>query len=153
MEGFCRLNMSLRAPKEIWKTNKKMRRCKRNITFIISCQFQTGLRIRELSSDSCVFVLSWLEKCLLECVLYLGDRAKFIWHPLSSFFFPACISWCGKWNSVLPLKRYSKLISASFSIIHIWFFKMIDTVLCVFFFFICLFFTHCVSSEYLTLFN
>lgn len=34
---------------------KKKCPCKRNITFIISCQFQTGLRIRDLSS---VFVLS-----------------------------------------------------------------------------------------------
>lgn len=50
-----------------WK--QKTYTCKRNITFIISCQFQTGLRILEILFDFYVFLKKiFIQKELTLCV-------------------------------------------------------------------------------------
>lgn len=56
---------------------------KRNITLIISCQFQTGLRILKTSFDFYVFFKSWLKKNLhCTCCVF-----RCLWqHNLKSIF-------------------------------------------------------------------
>lgn len=72
--AVCGGFLSLSGYKPLLGGNGKMCSSKRNITFIISCQFQTGLRILKTLFDFYVFFKSWLKKnshcmcCVFRCL-------------------------------------------------------------------------------------
>lgn len=108
--GF--LSLSGYKPLLGWKWIK-MCSCKRNITFIISCQFQTGLRILKTLFDFYVFFknLYWRRRIhIIVRVLYLDVCDNTIWNPFSMLFlFFVFLGWVDlawhkrvpKWNSDL----------------------------------------------------
>lgn len=72
--AVCGGFLSLSGYKPLLGGNGKMCLSKRNITLIISCQFQTGLRILKTLFDFYVFFKSWLKKnlhcmcCVFRCL-------------------------------------------------------------------------------------
>lgn len=103
--AVCGGFLSLSGYKPLLGGNGKMCLSKRNITLIISCQFQTGLRILKTLFDFYVFFKSWLKKnlhcmcCVFRCLWRHNLKSIF-----NIFFF---------WDELTLLDRESPQVEFS----------------------------------------